>query len=139
MVILVREGVFLKHIHKNNHRKTKPIVEIDSIDLVKRLASVNKVEIKLRGINKNYKIGVKKDYEGLFEKARGSTVVLDEIWALPQKVQQDIVSLLQHKLFSKVDSDSMQVLDVRVICTSTKDINILVQKGEFSEELYFFN
>lgn len=126
-----------KHIHNKNHRKANRLIEIDCIELMRRYKDIEALRIQLWGIDKDYKINVKRNIVGLFEQANRGTVIIKEITVLPIQVQNEILELLTHRLFTKVASKTPQTLDLKVICTSAIDFIPLIKKGQFVEELFF--
>lgn len=131
------KSLFSKHIHYNSYRKHQEIIEISCTELVKTSENTEDMRIVLWGIDKDYKLSIKKDTVGLFEQANGGTVVLNEIEALPLEIQKEITTLLVQKIYYKVLSDTPNILDVRIICTSAIHFSKQIESGTFLEELYF--
>lgn len=79
-------------------------------------------------------IGGKK---GVFELANGGTVFLDEIGDLPLKMQGKLLRVLQQKEIIRIGGERTIKIDTRVIAATNKNLEIMVQKGEFREDLYY--
>lgn len=75
--------------------------------------------------------------QGLFELANGGTLFLDEIGKMKLEPQGNLLRVLQEKEVRRIGSDRVIPVDVRVIAASNEDIEDLVSKGSFREDLYF--
>ncbi len=69
--------------------------------------------------------------------ADGGTIFLDEIGDLPLKLQAKLLRVIQQKSFEKVGSDTTIKVDVRLLAATNRDIEALVEKGEFRSDLYY--
>ncbi|OPX92379.1 MAG: Limonene hydroxylase [Pelotomaculum sp. PtaB.Bin104] len=74
---------------------------------------------------------------GLFELANGGTLFLDEIGKLKMQQQSNLLRVLQEKEVRRIGSDRVIPVDVRVIAASNEDLEELISKGSFREDLYF--
>jgi transcriptional regulator with PAS, ATPase and Fis domain len=74
---------------------------------------------------------------GKFELANGGTFLLDEINELPIYLQSKLLRVIQEQEIERVGGINTIELDVRLICTTNKNMQTLVDKGEFREDLYF--
>ena len=74
---------------------------------------------------------------GTFERANGGTLLLDEVADMPLETQGKIVRVLQGQSFTRVDGTERVNVDVRVIATTNRDLNQLMQDGHFREDLYY--
>lgn len=74
---------------------------------------------------------------GAFALANRGTLILDEIGDMPLKVQGALVRVLAEKRFSMVGSNEEQKVDVRVICTTSRNLWQMVQEGRFREDLFY--
>ena len=74
---------------------------------------------------------------GLFEQADGGTVFIDEVVDMSPNLQGKLVRFLHCGRFRRVGDEQERAVDVRVICSTQKDLSELVQKGEFREDLYY--
>ena len=74
---------------------------------------------------------------GLLEQASGGTIFLDEVGDMSANLQTKLVRFLNDGCFRRVGDEQEVRVDVRVICSTQKDINELVQKGDFREDLFY--
>lgn len=81
--------------------------------------------------------GAIKDQQGLFGKANGSTIILDEIGDFPFEVQAALLTVIQDGLFTPVGSNSDQKTDARIICATNIDLEKAVAERRFREDLYY--
>jgi len=74
---------------------------------------------------------------GIFERAHGGTLLLDEVADMPLETQGKIVRVLQEQTFLRVGGDRRVEVDVRVLATSNRDLMTLITEGQFREDLYY--
>lgn len=74
---------------------------------------------------------------GLFEKAHGGSLLLDEIADMPRGTQNKILRVLTEQQFQRVGGSSKVTVDVRVMSATTKDIEVEIEEGRFREDLYY--
>jgi Nif-specific regulatory protein len=74
---------------------------------------------------------------GRFELADGGTIFLDEIGDMPLVLQAKLLRVIQEKTFEKIGSDVSVTVNVRILAATNKDIETLVEKGEFRSDLYY--
>ncbi len=75
--------------------------------------------------------------EGLFEKARGGIIFLDEIGEIPQHLQVKLLRALEAKEILPLGSTTPRRIDVRVLAASNRNLNNEVEAGRFREDLYY--
>ena len=98
----------------------------------------NLVESELFGYVEGAFTGaMKKGKTGLFELAHGGTIFLDEISEMTLDVQGRLLRVLQEKEIMRIGDDKVIPVDVRIICATNKDLEYLVEKGKFREDLYY--
>jgi len=74
---------------------------------------------------------------GLFELANGGTLFLDEIGKMKLEHQDNLLRVLQEKEVRRIGSDRVIPVDVRVVAASNEELEVLISKGSFREDLYF--
>jgi len=99
--------------------------------------SIDLVESELFGHIKGAFTGAVSDRPGLFEEASGGTVFLDEIGDLDFDTQIKILRVIETGEFKKVGSEAVQHTDVRLLSATHKNLEEMVSRGQFREDLYF--
>ena len=121
-----------KAIHLASDRKDKPFVALNCAALPETL-----LESELFGHEKGAFTGAVKSTRGLFTQAHGGTLFLDEIGDMPLSTQSKVLRVLQERQFYPVGSEIPTEVDVRVIAATNKDLEELVKKGVFRDDLFY--
>lgn len=95
------------------------------------------VESELFGHTGQAFTGARSARAGLFETADGGTIFLDEIGELPLAVQPKLLRVLQEGTIRRVGDSREKTVSVRVIAATNRDLEKLVESGEFREDLYW--
>ena len=95
------------------------------------------IEAELFGFEKGAFTGALKTTMGKFEQANKGTLFLDEIGDMPFGVQTKLLRVLENSIISKVGSSKEVKLDVRIICATHKNLEVLVENNSFREDLLF--
>lgn len=119
-------------IHYNSDRRDKPYVKINCGAIPENL-----IESELFGYEKGAFTGAIARKIGKFEKARGGTILLDEIGELDLAMQVKLLRVLQEKEFERVGGNEVVKIDIRVIAATNRDLLKMVQEGSFREDLYY--
>ena len=120
-----------KAIHYASARSDKPFVAVDCGAIPKDLANS-----ELFGHIKGAFTGAINNKMGYFEQAKGGTLFLDEVGNLPYENQVKLLRALQERFINKVGDNKIIKVDVRIITASNDDLQYLVEKNEFREDLY---
>lgn len=121
-----------KAIHSNSDRKNKAFVKVNCAAIPETL-----LESELFGYEKGAFTGAVKSKPGKFKIADGGTIFLDEIGDMPKSMQVKLLRVLQEKEFESIGGLDSQKVDVRVIAATNRDLEDMMEKGEFREDLYY--
>ncbi|MDR7868734.1 MAG: sigma 54-interacting transcriptional regulator [Sporomusaceae bacterium] len=125
--------LFAQAIHQLSPRKHKTFVRINCAAIPKEL-----LESELFGYEEGAFSGAKKGGKpGKFELANEGTLLLDEINELPIFLQSKLLRVIQEHEIERVGGIKPIEIDVRLICTTNRDMQDLVRKGEFREDLFY--
>ncbi len=116
-----------RKIYKNSKRNTGPFVIINGA-----LLDTKKYELELFG---EEKIDGSITY-GALEKASGGVLLIDEVTEIPLETQSKILRIVIDQKFKRINSNHDIKVDVRIICSSSKDMSVEIKNGNFREDLY---
>ena len=119
-------------IHKLSARKTKPFVKVNCAAL-----SDNLLESELFGHERGAFTGAFEKRIGRFELANEGTIFLDEISEISPRFQAKLLRIIQEGEFEKVGSSQTQKTNVRIIVASNKNLENLVKKNLFRDDLFY--
>ena len=128
----VGKEIFAEQIHLRSARNRKPFIRVNCAALPEGL-----LESELFGHVKGAFTSAISNRQGRFEMADGGTIFLDEIGDLPLLLQAKLLRVIQQRTFEKIGSDVSQTVNVRILAATNKDIEALVEKGEFRSDLYY--
>ena len=116
-----------RKIHKNSKRKNKPFVIINGA-----LLDNDKYDLELFGEEKN---DGSISY-GALEKANNGTLLVDQVSEIPLAIQSKILRVLTDQKFKRVNGNNDINVNVRLICSSSKDLKQEIELGNFREDLF---
>ena len=119
-------------IHANSPRKYYPMVSVHCGALSESL-----LESELFGHEKGAFTGAIYNRKGRFEMADSGTIFLDEIATISQKMQVELLRVLETKKFIRVGGNKEISSDFRVICATNRDLKSMVEQGIFREDLFY--
>ncbi len=119
-------------IHRHSRRANEAYIPIAPVALNPEL-----VESELFGHVKGAFTGASDDHAGLFERAEGGTVLLDEIGDLPLATQVKLLRVLEQGQYSRVGDVKMRTANVRVLAATNSDLHDAVSSGTFREDLFY--
>ncbi len=119
-------------VHKNSERAQGPFVVVDCGSIAPSI-----MEAELFGAVRGAYTGADRDRAGLFESADGGTVFLDEIGEVESSFQLKLLRFLQEKEVRPLGSPRSKKLDVRIVAASNRNLQAMVDSGEFREDLWF--
>lgn len=125
--------LFAQAIHNESTKANGPFVAVNFAALPENL-----LESELFGYEEGSFTGAKKGgHAGLFEQAHKGTIFLDEIGDASLKIQSRLLRVLQEKEVLKIGATKIIPIDIRIIAATNKNLNELVERGEFREDLYY--
>ena len=119
-------------IHYNSHRNKNPFIKLNCAAI-----PTNLIESELFGHTKGAFTGASSSKKGKFEMADKGTLFLDEIGNMDLSVQVKLLRFLQEKEFEQVGGLKKIKTDIRIIAATNSNLEDLVQKGLFRNDLYF--
>ncbi|SES77526.1 sigma-54 dependent transcriptional regulator [Thalassotalea agarivorans] len=124
--------VVARSIHELSPRAKKPFVPVNCGAIPSDL-----LESELFGHEKGAFTGAITTRKGRFELAEGGTVFLDEIGDMPHPMQVKLLRILQERTFERIGSDKSIKADVRIIAATHQNLEDMLQKKTFREDLYY--
>ncbi len=124
--------LFARAIHAHSARAAGPFVAVNSAALPEQL-----LENELFGHEKGAFTGAHKRQRGRFEVAQGGTLLLDEVGELGLGIQSKILRVLEERAFERVGGSQTLHADVRLVAATNRNLQVMVERGEFRSDLYF--
>lgn len=124
--------VIANAIHELSPKSNGPLIKVNCGALPETL-----VDSELFGHEKGAFTGAIAQKRGRFERANGGTIFLDEVSELPLAVQVRLLRVLQEKEIERVGGNKTIKVDVRIISATNRDLEELIKKGRFREDLFF--
>ncbi len=116
-----------RKVHKNSNRAKKALIILNGA-----LLDPEKYELELFGSeNDNGTI-----HYGALEKASGGILLIDEVSEIPLETQAKILRVLTDQKFKRINGYHDINVNVRIVCTSSKNIRKEIENGNFREDLY---
>jgi PAS domain S-box-containing protein len=119
-------------VHRRSARTNAPFVVVNCGAIPENL-----IESELFGHVRGAFTGAVSDRPGLFRRAHGGTIFLDEIGELPLQLQVRLLRVLQDRMVMPVGGNTPVAVDVRVVAATNRVLEDLVQAGQFREDLYY--
>jgi transcriptional regulator of aroF, aroG, tyrA and aromatic amino acid transport len=125
--------LFAKAIQSLSGRKKYPFVTINCAALPDNL-----IESELFGYEKGSFTGaMNSGKDGIFKEAHGGTLFLDEIAELSMVLQAKLLRVLQEGVIRKIGSAKEEIVDVRIIAATNRNLEEMIREGKFREDLYY--
>jgi DNA-binding NtrC family response regulator len=128
----VGKELVARAIHQRSPRKDRPFVKVNCAALPAEL-----LESELFGHEKGAFTGAATTRIGKFEQADTGTIFLDEIGEMKAALQAKLLHVLQDAQFTKLGSNKPVNVDVRVVAATNRDLENMMLRGEFREDLYY--
>lgn len=125
--------LYAQAIHNVSPRKAGPFIRINCAALPENL-----LESELFGYEDGAFTGARRGgKQGKFELARGGTIFLDEIGDMPMAMQTKMLTVLQERTVERIGGSVPVSVNVRVIAATNRDLEAMVSKQEFRQDLYY--
>ena len=128
----VGKELVARAIHQHSTRRQKPFVKVNCAALPAEL-----LESELFGHEKGAFTGAAATRVGKFEQAHFGTIFLDEIGEMKPPLQAKLLHVLQDAEFTKLGSNKKIEVDVRVVTATNRDLEAMMVRGQFREDLYY--
>ena len=119
-------------IHRNSKRKNKPFIKVNLGGI-----STSLFESEMFGHVRGAFTDARFDRVGRFESANKGTIFLDEIGDLDPSSQVKLLRVLQDRTYEVLGSSRSKTVDVRVVCATNRNLNEMLLKGSFREDLLY--
>jgi transcriptional regulator with GAF, ATPase, and Fis domain len=126
------KGVLAGAIHRLSSRRNGPMVTVNCGAIPETL-----LDSELFGHEKGAFTGATQRKRGRFERAHKGTIFLDEIGELPPQAQVRLLNVLQNREIERVGGAESIVLDIRIIAATNRNLQSMVARGEFREDLWY--
>ncbi len=124
--------LFAKAIHQHSNRKNKPFIVVNCAAIPENL-----LESELFGHEKGAFTDAYTRRIGKFELANDGTIFLDEIGDMSLNLQSKLLRVLQERTFTRVGGNEIIHSNARIIAATNRNLEELVNNGEFREDLFF--
>ena len=124
--------VIANAIHELSHRSNGPLIKVNCGAIPETL-----IDSELFGHEKGAFTGAIAQKRGRFERAEGGTIFLDEISELSPQVQVRLLRVLQEKELERLGGQETIKVNIRIVSATHRDLESLVELGQFREDLYF--
>lgn len=126
------KDLLAREIHRLSLRSSGPMEIVDMGAVIETL-----FESELYGHTKGAFTDARAEKAGKFETAHGGTLFLDEIGNLPYTLQAKLLTAIQQRKIVRVGSNTPREIDIRLICATNRNLPLMVEKGEFRQDLYY--
>jgi DNA-binding NtrC family response regulator len=128
----VGKEVVARAVHAFSHAAERPFVPVNCAAIPDQL-----LENELFGHAKGAFTGADSAHEGLFHRARGGTIFLDEIGDMPAQLQAKLLRAIEEKEILPIGTSTPISVKVRVVASTNRDLKTAVEEGKFREDLYY--
>ena len=125
----VGKEVVARHLHRLSQRAAGPFVVINAATM-----APERIELELFGAERGERTPAA---VGLFERAHGGTLLLDNVADMPRGTQSRILRALQEQTFLRIGGTTPVEVDVRVVATANRPLEAEIALGTFREDLFY--
>jgi DNA-binding NtrC family response regulator len=119
-------------LHRLSRRAKKPFLPVNCAAVAPTL-----IESELFGHERGSFTGAERQHKGIFERADGGTLLLDEITEMPVELQVRLLRVLETKTFSRIGGAESIAVDVRLVAATNRDPGTAVQEGKLRQDLLY--
>lgn len=124
--------VIARAIHHNSARGEKPFIPLNCAAIPATL-----LESELFGYVRGAFTDARKDRKGLFHEANGGVIFLDEISEIPINLQAKLLRVIEDREVRPLGANQAEKVDTRIVSASNRDLERLVEEGNFRSDLYY--
>uniref|UniRef100_E6PMD4 Putative response regulator FleR n=1 Tax=mine drainage metagenome TaxID=410659 RepID=E6PMD4_9ZZZZ len=128
----VGKEVVSRFVHRSSPRAQAPFIAINCAAIPETL-----LEATLFGFEKGAFTGALQSAPGKFEQAQGGTLMLDEVTEMAAGLQAKLLRVLQEREIERVGGRKRIALDLRIVATSNRELQLAVKQGVLREDLYY--
>lgn len=129
----VGKELFCQSMHNHSDRRKGPFIAINCAAIAPTL-----IESEFFGYEEGAFTGAsRKGKIGVFELAHKGTLFLDEISEIPLELQGRLLRVLQEKQVMRIGGNKVIPIDVKIICSSNRDLKAMMRENLFRKDLYF--
>ena len=128
----VGKELVVRRLYQKSKRVGKPFIKVNCAALPDTL-----LESEMFGYERGAFTGAHVKKLGKFELADGGTMLLDEIGELPLPLQAKLLRVLQENMYERVGGTGTIRIDVRILCSTSKDLERAVESGCFRQDLFY--
>ncbi len=126
------KDVLARALHAMSPRRSGSFVAINCAAIPETL-----LEAELFGYEKGAFTGAIRQTLGKFELANGGTLFLDEIGDMPLALQAKLLRFLQDRTLERIGGRERIAVDLRIVCATNKNLQAMIERGEFREDLFY--
>ncbi len=124
------KNISAQYIHEKSERSAMPFMTLNCASHEPEKLDIELFGTSGHGSNEGAKAG-------LLELVNGGTLLLDEVMELPLATQGKVLMLLQENAYCKVGSSDKIPVDIRVVATTSADVEKKIENGDFRQDLYY--
>ncbi|TLX74112.1 GAF domain-containing protein [Labilibacter sediminis] len=128
----IGKELFAEAIHASSGRAKNKLIKVNCSALPDSL-----IESELFGHEKGAFTGADQQRKGRFELAHNSTIFLDELGDLPMSTQVKLLRVIQEREFERLGGSATIKTDVRIVAATNRNLEELINNGDFREDLYY--